>query len=494
VPVHSDHRMSLASFERLATRGDLVPVWRDLSGDTETPVSAFLKLPDRTHAFLLESVQGGERWGRFSFLGDRPVALVRQSGFAVTIDEGDRQTTTEERQPLDALRRLIDRARFARPDGAPPFVGGLVGYLGSGAVRWFEPRVPQRHGPDPLFPDGEWMLSQRVVVFDNLAHRLRVWASVRVPEYATLEAAYRAAMEEAEGLATALQRPLPAQTPFTPLGKLDDGWERAGFEAAVARAREYIAAGDCMQVVLSRRLSAEYAGAPFDLYRALRIVSPTPYLFFLRFGERALAGASPELLIRLQAETVTVRPIAGTRPRGATPDEDLRLEAELRADPKERAEHVMLVDLGRNDVGRVSRPGTVRVEERESIERYSHVMHLVSQVSGRLLEKRDAFDVLAASFPAGTVSGAPKVRALEIIDQLEPCARGPYAGAAGYVGFDGDMDLAIAIRSVALSGTTLRLQAGAGIVHDSQPAAEYQETAHKLRAALVALAADGGEG
>jgi len=486
--------MSLASFERLATRGDLVQVWHELPGDTETPVSAFLKLPDPTHAFLLESVQGGERWGRYSFLGDRPVALVRQAGTAVSVEEGGRTSSTEERQPLEALRRLLGRARFVRPEGAPPFVGGLVGYLGSGAVRWFEPRVPQRHGPDALFPDGEWMLAQRVVVFDNLTHRLRVWASVRPSQLSTVESAYRAALEDAEHLAEALLRPLPPPAPATPLEQLIDGWERPAFEAAVARAREYIAAGDCMQVVLSRRLEADYLGPPFDLYRALRTVSPTPYLFFLRFGERALAGASPELLVRLQGETVTVRPIAGTRPRGTDPEEDRRLEAELRDDPKERAEHVMLVDLGRNDVGRVSRPGTVRVEEREVVERYSHVMHLVSQVSGRLLAGRDAFDVLAASFPAGTVSGAPKVRALEIIDELEPCARGPYAGAAGYVGFDGDMDLAIAIRSVALSGSRLRLQAGAGIVHDSQPATEYQETAHKLRAALVALADDGGEG
>jgi anthranilate synthase component 1 len=486
--------MSLASFERLSSRGDLVPVWRDLPGDTETPVSAFLKLPDPSHAFLLESVQGGERWGRFSFIGDSPVALVRQFGHRVTIEEGGRRSTTEEPNPLEPLRKLIGRTRFARPEGAPPFVGGLVGYLGSGAVRWFEPRVPQRHGADPLFPDGEWMLSQRVAVFDNFAHRLRIWASVRVAEYHSLDAAYRAALEQTEILAAAFQRPLPSQLAFEPLGKLEDGWERPGFEAAVDRAHEYIAAGDCMQVVLSRRLTTEYAGSPFDLYRALRKVSPTPYLFFLRFGDRALAGASPELLVRLQADTVTVRPIAGTRPRGPTPEADAHLEAELRADPKERAEHVMLVDLGRNDVGRVSRPGSVRVEEREVVERYSHVMHLVSQVSGKLLEARDAFDVLAAAFPAGTVSGAPKVRALQIIDELEPCSRGPYSGAAGYVGFDGDMDLAIAIRSVALSGHTLRLQAGAGIVYDSQPAAEYQETAHKLRAALVALATDGGEG
>ncbi|HZX41719.1 MAG TPA: anthranilate synthase component I family protein [Myxococcaceae bacterium] len=485
-----DTRMSLASFERLAARGNLVPVWRELPGDTETPVSAFLKLPTPSHAFLLESVQGGERWGRYSFLGDEPIALVRQGADGVVIEPAGSRTFEDQPPPLDALREMLEPFEFARPDDAPPFVGGLVGYLGHGAVRWFEPRVPQRHGPDPDFPDGEWMLVDRCAVFDNLSHRLRIWASVHLPLHPSVEAAYGAAMERADVLAEALRRPLPQPGPAPTLGGLEDGWERAGFEAAVARAREYIAAGDCYQVVLSRRLSADYEGDPFELYRALRRVSPTPYLFFLRFGPRALAGASPELLVRLSGETVTVRPIAGTRRRGSTPQEDAALEAELKADPKEKAEHVMLVDLGRNNVGRVSRPGTVKVEEREVIERYSHVMHMVSQVSGTLDPGLDAWDVVAAAFPAGTVSGAPKVRALEIIDALEPVSRGPYAGAAGYVGFDGDMDLAIVIRSVALSGRRLRFQAGAGIVHDSVPAAEYQETAHKLRAALVAIAGD----
>src|SRR5215471_4533465 len=458
-----DTRMSLASFERLAARGNLVPVWRELPGDTETPVSAFLKLPTPSHAFLLESVQGGERWGRYSFLGDEPIALIRQGLDGTVLEQAGSRTFEDELPPLDALREVMDAFDFARPEGAPPFVGGLIGYLGHGAVRWFEPRVPQRHGPDPDFPDGEWMLVDRCAVFDNLSHRLRIWASVHLPLHPSVEAAYRAAMQRADALADALQRPLPPPGETPKLGGLEDGWDRAGFEAAVARAREYIAAGDCYQVVLSRRLSADYDGDPFELYRALRRVSPTPYLFFLRFGQRALAGASPE---------------------------DAALEAELKADPKERAEHVMLVDLGRNDVGRVSRPGTVKVEEREVIERYSHVMHMVSQVSGTLDPGLDAWDVISAAFPAGTVSGAPKVRALEIIDELEPVSRGPYAGAAGYVGFDGDMDLAIIIRSVALSGRRLRFQAGAGIVHDSTPEAEYQETAHKLRAALVAIAGD----
>src|SRR6185295_9958185 len=284
-PAMRDTRMSLASFERLAARGNLVPVWRELPGDTETPVSAFLKLPTPSHAFLLESVQGGERWGRYSFLGDEPIALVRQGPDGTILEQSGSRTFEDQLPPLEALRELMDAFEFVRPDDAPPFVGGLVGYLGHGAVRWFEPRVPQRHGPDPDFPDGEWMLVDRCAVFDNLSHRLRIWASVHLPLYATVEEAYRAAMRRADALAESFQRPLPPPAPAPELGGLDDGWDRAGFEAAVTRAREYIAAGDCYQVVLSRRLSADYRGDPFELYRSLRRVSPTPYLFFLRFGD-----------------------------------------------------------------------------------------------------------------------------------------------------------------------------------------------------------------
>jgi anthranilate synthase component 1 len=482
-----DTRMSLASFERLAARGNLVPVWRELPGDTETPVSAFLKLPSPSHAFLLESVQGGERWGRYSFLGDEPIALIRQGPEGTLLEQSGSRTFEDQLPPLDCLRELMDAFEFVRPDDAPPFVGGLVGYLGHGAVRWFEPRVPQRHGPDPDFPDGEWMLVDRCAVFDNLSHRLRIWASVHLPLYATVEEAYRAAMRRADALAESFQRPLPPPAPAPELGGLDDGWDRAGFEAAVTRAREYIAAGDCYQVVLSRRLSADYRGDPFDLYRSLRRVSPTPYLFFLRFGDRALAGASPELLVRLSGETVTVRPIAGTRKRGATPAEDAALEAELQADPKERAEHVMLVDLGRNDVGRVSRPGTVKVEEREVIERYSHVMHMVSGVEGELAAGRDAFDLFAAAFPAGTLVGAPKVRAMEIIDELEPVSRGLYGGTVGYFGARGDMDHAITIRTLVFAGDEYSYQAGAGIVADSVPATEHEEVLAKSAAMVRAL-------
>jgi len=482
--------LSFGEFERLTSQGDLIPVWRSLPADTETPVSAFLKLPSPSHAFLLESVQGGERWGRYSFLGDQPVALIQLKGGEVCVEQEGRRSFLEAEQPLDALREVLDQFQFVRPEGLPPFVGGLVGYLGYGAVRWFEPRVPQRHGPDPVFPDGEWMLADRIVVFDNLHHELKVLSCAHLASHDSAEAAYRAAMENVEQLCESLQKPLEDRGEPPSLTDLREEWDQAHFEAAVRQAKEYVAAGDCMQVVLSRRVTARYQGDPFRLYRALRGLSPTPYLFYLRFGERALAGASPELLVRRQGDSVTVRPIAGTRPRGQTQAEDVALEHELKADPKERAEHVMLVDLGRNDVGRVSKLGSVKVEEREVIERYSHVMHLVSQVSGTLREDRDALDVVAASFPAGTVSGAPKVRAMEIIDELEPSARGPYAGAAGYLGFDGALDLAITIRSVALAGEELRFQAGAGIVHDSDPRTEYEETGHKLRAALLAMGAE----
>jgi anthranilate synthase component 1 len=483
-------RLSFSEFERLARAGGLVPVWREIPGDTETPVSAFLKLPSSSHAFLLESAHAGEFWGRYSFLGDRPLATLTHRGRKVEITEGGRtRTLSAEGDPLVPLRQLLKEHRLARVAGLGPFVGGLVGYLGWGAIRWFEPRVPQRHGADPLFPDGEWMLAGRVVVFDNLTHGLKLVACTGLGERSTRDA-YANAQTQLDELEEALRRPLPASQPVQATG-FEDVCSREEFERAVARAREYIAAGDCMQVVLSRRIRAHFVGEPFEIYRALRRVSPTPYLFFLRFGDRALAGASPELLVRVQDGKATVRPIAGTRPRGPSPTEDAALEQQLRTDPKERAEHVMLVDLGRNDLGRVSAGGTVQVEEREVVERYSHVMHLVSQVSGQLRAGLDALDVLQATFPAGTVSGAPKVRAMEIIDELEPTERGPYAGAAGYLGFDGNCDLAISIRTVAVAGNELRLHAGAGIVHDSDPATEYAETEHKLGAARAAL--EGGE-
>ncbi|MFN0061702.1 MAG: anthranilate synthase component I family protein [Myxococcaceae bacterium] len=485
-------QLSFAEFDRLAAQGDFIPVWREIPGDTETPVSAFMKLPSPETAFLLESVEAGERWGRFSFLGDSPIATLQQRGGNAELLESGRKTLLPpgpEKNPLLGLRERLSRYRFVRAAGLPPFVGGWVGYLGWAAVHGFEPRVPQRLGSDPQFPDGEWMLAGRLIVFDNLSHTLKLIACVDTREHGNTRRAYDAACANLDTLESALEKPLAPRPLPTPVTDLRDGWSKSDFEAAVRRVREYIAAGDCMQVVLSRRVTGHYSGDAFALYRGLRRISPTPYLFFLRFGTRALAGASPELLVRVQGDVATVRPIAGTRARGRTPEEDAARAAQLAADPKERAEHVMLVDLGRNDIGRVSQGGTVRVEEREVIERYSHVMHLVSQVSGKLRPGLDGLDVLAATFPAGTVSGAPKVRAMQIIDELEPVPRGPYAGAVGYIGWDGNCDLAIAIRTLALSGTELRLHAGAGIVHDSDPEREYDETEHKLRAARVAVGA-----
>jgi anthranilate synthase component 1 len=477
-----------AEFDRLAREGDLTPVVRELSGDTETPISAFLKLGARKESFLLESAHPGESWGRYSYLGDRPLAVIRQHQDHTEIEEaGTLARHPHDGPPLEPLRALLRRRKMARSPGLPRFAGGLVGYLGWGAARWFEPRLPQRRGPDPAFPVGEWMLAGRLIVFDNHTHAMKLIACADLAAQHA-DAAYRTALAELDALEETLRRPVPfARRPR--IGEWRDHAPRAAFEASVARVKDYVAAGDCFQCVMSRRMTAAIEGDPFEVYRALRRVSPTPYLYFLQFGDRALAGASPELLVRVDGGRATLRPIAGTRPRGVTPDEDVRLEAELKADEKERAEHVMLVDLGRNDLGRVSAAGTVRVEEFKTVERYSHVMHLVSQVSGELRPGVDAFDVIAAVFPAGTVSGAPKVRAMEIIDELESEPRGPYGGAAGYVGWDGSCDLAISIRTVAIADGEIRVQAGAGVVHDSSPALEFDETEHKLGAPRRALEA-----
>jgi anthranilate synthase component 1 len=483
------NELKYAEFARLAEKGNLVPVYREIRGDTETPVSAFLKLPAPSQAFLLESVEGGERWGRYSFLGDRPRLIVRQQGGKTTIEERGRPSIAEERAPLEALRKILAQHKLAKSPDLPRFVGGLVGYLAYGSIRWFEPRVPQRHGPDAEFPDAEWMLTDRLIVFDNLTHRIRLLACADLARHRSAKAAFTAALEQIEELSNALSRPVPPSAPLRRLRQIEDSWGREAFLRAVERIREYIQAGDCFQTVISRRVTGRYDGDPFELYRMLRGASPAPYLFYLRLGDRVLAGASPELLVRCEDGTVTVRPIAGTRPRGVNREEDARLEASLRADDKERAEHVMLVDLGRNDVGRVALPGSVRVEQREVVERYSHVMHLVSEISGKLRPELDSLHALAAAFPAGTLTGAPKVRAMEIIDELEPVSRGPYGGAVGYIGHDGAIDMAIVIRSVALAGHKLRFQAGAGIVHDSDPAREFEETSHKMRAALVAFGA-----
>jgi anthranilate synthase component 1 len=468
----------LASFSRLYAPLAVVPVRVEIEADTETPVSAFLKLSrGQRNAFLFESVEGGERWGRWSFLGAGPRRVLRWK----LADGGD---------PLVEVARALSAHRGVDVPGAPPFCGGLVGHLSYDVVKLFEPRVPIAL-PDELgFPDVLLMDFDTVVAFDGVRHTLQIISEARHQPGVSAAAAHQAALGRIERTLWALRSPLtdlrgpPAETPARLLPRT----RREDFLAAVARARDYVRAGDCQQIVVSQRFDAEVSVRPFEIYRALRRVNPSPYLFYLQDGEQALVGSSPETLVRLGGGEVTVRPIAGTRKRGRDEAEDRTLEAELRADPKENAEHVMLVDLGRNDVGRVAEIGTVRVDEFASVERYSHVMHLVSQVRGRLARGRDALDVLRAAFPAGTVTGAPKVRAMEIIDTLEPARRGPYAGCAGYFDRRGGMEMAIAIRTLLQNGRRVSVQAGAGVVFDSRPVAEYEETVNKAKAIFAAVA------
>lgn len=455
-----------------------MPVRVEIEADTETPVSAFLKLSrGQQNAFLLESVEGGERSARFSFLGAGPRRLLRwKQG-----DPGD---------PLERIRSMLASHHAVRIEGTPRFSGGLVGHVAYDAVRLFEPRVPIANPDELRFPDVLLGDYDEIVAFDNLRHSLQVICEVRCSEGDDPRALYARALRRISARLRALRRPLQDRRPARSAApaRLAPRVAKREYLEAVERAKEYIRAGDCQQIVLSQRFDAEVSVPPFEIYRALRRVNPSPYLFFLKDGARALAGSSPETLIKLEEGEVTLRPIAGTRRRGADPAADRKLEEELRADPKENAEHVMLVDLGRNDVGRVSQVGSVRVTALKTVERYSHVMHLVSEVKGRLASGLTAVDVLRAGFPAGTVSGSPKVRAMEIIDELEPARRGPYAGAVGYFDRGGNMEMCIAIRTLMARGRQVSVQAGGGLVYDSVPEAEYQETVNKARAVFTAVA------
>lgn len=464
--------------------------WTEISADVETPVSAYLKIRRGPHGFLFESVEGGERQGRYSFLGSGPAAVFTARGKLLT-EERDGRTTRTKGDPLALLARRFGTASTGVP-GLPRFAGGLVGFAGYDAVRYVE-HLPKPPRDDRNLPDLHFMLQETVLVFDHLRHTITILTSVVTTTPRAREVAARR-LAETEAI---LARPLTGAAAALiderslRLPKFAANMSRAAFIAKVKRAKRFIKIGDIIQVVLSQRLSAPYAGDPLALYRAQRVLNPSPYMFFLECGSATLVGASPEMLVRVEDGEAETRPIAGTRRRGRTMAEDRRLEKELLADPKELAEHVMLVDLGRNDLGRVCRYGTVRVTDNMIVERYSHVMHIVSGVKGRLAPGRTAFDVLRAAFPAGTVSGAPKVRAMQIIDALEPTRRGPYAGAAGYVSFTGNMDTAIAIRTIVVANGTAYVQAGMGIVADSVPASEYQESMNKARAALLAIAAAG---
>jgi anthranilate synthase component 1 len=491
-------------FERLAGHGNLVPVSREIVADLETPVSAFAKLDEGArHAFLLESVEGGEKWARYSFLGADTGLIYRVRGRTVEIDrDGEVERFEGEADPFARLRALLGRARPVRLAGMPLFHGGAVGYIGYEAVRFFErfPGAAAGSPPGPSDEDAAFLLTDTLVVFDNLRHRLRVISNAPVPPgapRADLREAYDTACQRIDRIVARLRTPL---LPRALMGSGSPDRIRVAarttperFMRLVERAKEYVRAGDAFQVVLSQRFDVDCEATPFDVYRGLRVVNPSPYMFFLRLGSRTLIGSSPEVMVRLDKGVVELRPIAGTRPRGADPAADEALEAELRANEKERAEHIMLVDLGRNDVGRVAATGTVEVDQLMTVERYSHVMHLVSNVRGRLAPGLDAFDVLKATFPAGTVTGAPKVRAMEIIHELEGSPRGPYAGAVGYISFTGNMDLCITIRTLVHEAGRYWVQAGAGIVADSEAAAEHQECANKAKALLrAAEVAQGG--
>ena len=480
-------------FRRLAGQGNLVPVYREIMADLDTPVSAFMKVAgEAAYSFLLESVHGGEKWGRYSLIGMNPAAIFQVDGDRVEITcPGQRPEVIQGQDPMTVLQAFMDRYQPVSVPGLPRFHGGAVGYFGYDMVRYFE-RIPDDN-PDTLgTPDALFMITDLVLIFDNLLGKLKVVANVFIKENQPPETLYREAVQRINAVVESLVKATP-QRKVTPAG-LSVGEEafqhemsREHFESAVERAKGYILAGDIFQVVLSQRLSIPFSHPPLDLYRALRTTNPSPYLYLLRLGDFSLVGSSPEILVRQEGDVVTVRPIAGTRCRGEDEAQDQALEQELLADPKELAEHIMLVDLGRNDLGRVAKTGTVAVTEQFVIERYSHVMHIVSNVQAQLKAGLNAFDVVAATFPAGTVSGAPKIRAMEIIDELEVSRRGPYAGTVGYLSFSGNMDLAITIRTAIIKDGILHIQAGAGIVADSLPEREYEETREKARAVFRAV-------
>jgi anthranilate synthase component 1 len=491
-------------FFDLLAKGRLTFVYRESLADGLTPVSTYARLGRGPYSFLLESVVGGEKWASYSFVGVRPRKVFRARGNQVEIlrPDGDAFVVSERRteaDPFAALGALVTELPVAVPPGLPRFFGGAVGWLGYDAVRWFE-KLPAQV-PDELgLPEACFALTDTVVIFDNLRGTIKVVAAVDVEgdgevDAADADAAYDDACARIDAVMDKLTGPGPGLPPLdvTPLHSSAipapaPKTAQAYYEACVGRIQEYIKAGDAFQVVLSQRFDVARQGIdPFDVYRLLRVTNPSPYMFHLEFPEAVVTGASPECLVRKEGDKIEVRPIAGTRKRGRTPEEDAALEAELRKDDKERAEHVMLIDLGRNDVGRVSAPATVRVDETMVVERYSHVMHLVSNVSGRLAPGRDMVDVVRAAFPAGTLSGAPKIRAMQIIEELEPARRGIYGGAVGYLSYSGNADLAIAIRTLVTRGETIHVQAGAGIVADSVPADEHQECVSKARAVIQAV-------
>jgi anthranilate synthase component 1 len=467
---------TLEEVKKLKGQGNLVPICRDIIADLETPVSAFLKINRGGYSFLLESVEGGQRIARYSFIGTEPYRIM--TGDAKNGDN-----------PLPSIAAEISRYKLIPMEGLPRFCGGAVGYASYETATRFE-KLPSPDHDSLNLPESLFMFVDTMLVYDHVTHMIKVISLARLNE--DIDHSYQDAIKKIDSLVERLNQPLPAQEPQRPKITVSDdditsNFQRKEFEQSVNKVKDYITSGEAIQVVISQRLARPTTATPFEIYRALRTINPSPYMFFLDLKDFHIIGASPEVLVRVENDVVTTRPLAGTRPRGTNPEHDKKLEEELTGDEKERAEHIMLVDLGRNDIGRVSEPGTVQVSELMEIEKYSHVMHIVSNVQGKLRHDMTSFDAFRACFPAGTVSGAPKIRAMEIIAEMEPDRRGPYAGAVGYFSFSGNMDMAITIRTIVMQKEKVYVQAGCGIVYDSVPEREYEETMNKARAMLRAI-------
>jgi len=479
--------MTFETFKNLARSHRTIPVYERILADLLTPISAFMRISQGSrHAFLFESVEKGSRYARYSFLGRNPRKIIYSIQGNTFISDGDQPVSVD--QPFLELLRTI-RSEYTVPPlpGIPSFTGGLVGYLGYETIGWMED-VPLHPSDDLNLPDAVFMLFENIIAFDHLKHEALVISNVNVNESTDLNQAYEQARSEIDALGEDLHTDIDYQTPpRMTRSELQCQMTAEAFKGAVKKAKQYIRAGDVFQVVLSQRFSRKTPVEPITLYRALRTINPSPYMFYLKADDLDIIGASPEMLVKVEGEAVEIRPIAGTRSRGRDPEEDQALAEELKTDEKEGAEHLMLVDLGRNDVGRVARTGTVQVAEFMTVERYSHVMHLVSSIRGRLKPELDSLDALMAGFPAGTLSGAPKIRAMEIIHELEPARRGVYSGAIGYLDFNGNLNTCIAIRTMVVKDHSVYFQSGAGIVHDSDPEREYQETLHKAQALVKAI-------
>jgi anthranilate synthase component 1 len=481
---------SKEEFIKLSKKGNLIPVYREILTDFETPLSAFIKIDKSEYSFLLESVEGGERLARYSILGSNPSLVFSSKGNKITIKEGKvSKGFTADEDPIEELKKLFNKYRFVDVKGLPRFCGGLVGFFGYDIVRFIE-RLPEKNTDDRNLPDSVFMLTDTLLIFDHVDHKIKVVSNVHITKNPSAE--YDKAINKIDGIIDYLKAPMPKKKVKTAKNKkrtlvFKSNFTKKEYANIVNKTKEYIRLGDIIQAVPSQRLNVSISCDPFQIYRALRSINPSPYMYYLKLGDFFMVGSSPEIMVRCENGLVEVRPIAGTRRRGASAEEDERLIKDLLSDPKERAEHIMLVDLGRNDIGRVCEYKSVKVSELMTIEKYSHVMHIVSDVSGRLKNNKDIFDVMRATFPAGTVTGAPKVRAMQIIEELENVRRGPYAGSVGYFSFSGNLDTCITIRTIVIKGNKAYIQAGGGVVADSRPEKEYQETLNKAKALLRAI-------